>query len=89
LPTKDEFQTEVNSWVSPDAAGAFASPLKFCFGGFRFHSDGEFYVTDVGGYYWTSTIDDDKASNLTISDTNANLYSNKRAGGFSARCIKN
>jgi len=89
LPTKDEFQEEVNSWVSQDAAGAFASPLKFCFGGFRFQNDGEFYVTDVGGYYWTSTVDDDKAFHLTISDTNANLYSNKRAGGFSARCIKN
>ncbi|MGR0482066.1 MAG: hypothetical protein ACTFAL_11865 [Candidatus Electronema sp. V4] len=28
LPTKDEWQGKINSWISKNAAGAFASPLK-------------------------------------------------------------
>ncbi|MCP4596812.1 FISUMP domain-containing protein, partial [Neptuniibacter sp.] len=28
LPTKAEWEDEIGDWISPDAAGAFASPLK-------------------------------------------------------------
>lgn len=95
LPTKDEWQVEINSWSSKDAAGAFASPLKIVASGSRSHTDGEITGQGVYGFYWTSIGYDCLGYNISYSYalnfTTSEAYLNDiilRAGGASVRCIK-
>lgn len=53
LPTEAEFNAEIDSWSSEDAAGAFASPLKLVLAGYRTHTGGILETSESGGY-WTS-----------------------------------
>jgi uncharacterized protein (TIGR02145 family) len=95
LPTIEEWETEMNSWTSLDAAGAFASPLKLVTSGYRSVQSSEIEYTGERGYYWSSTLDnniiDDAARRLIFGSTVANVGPsvNYRAGGMSVRCIKN
>ncbi len=88
LPTEAEFETERASWISNNADGAFASPLKLAMGGWRRDSDG--VVKDEGNYggYWTSTASTTYARDLIFSDNNARMNTSDRADGYSIRCIK-
>ena len=56
LPTETELDAERSSWISQDAAGAFASPLKLPMAGFRHYSNGSLLNVGSGGYYWSSTV---------------------------------
>jgi uncharacterized protein (TIGR02145 family) len=57
-------------------------------GGYRNNSDGTLNNVGSNGNYWSSTVDGINARNLNFNSTGANMNSNNRANGFSARCIK-
>ncbi len=88
LPTGAEWTTEYATWNTPDAAGAFASPLKLTVGGNR----GGTVFNNVGTYgnYGSSTVNSIFFSELLFS-TNSNsatVTDAIRAQGSSIRCIK-
>lgn len=91
LPTGAEWDAELNSWSSDDAAGAFGSPLKLPLAGGRNRSDGS--LTNVGssGYYWSSSVDNTGSGSrrLRFYDSEAVMGYGYRAYGYSVRCIKN
>jgi len=89
LPTETELDAERLSWDSNNAAGAFASPLKFPAPGIRNFSGG--FLDNVGshGYYWSSAVANSFSRYLSFYGSFAaaggGLY---RASGASVRCIK-
>ena len=91
LPTETELDAERSSWISQDAAGAFASPLKLPLAGYR-----NYRVVDAGslshvgsvGDYWSSTLSGTASRDLDFSSSNANMHTDVRAYGVSVRCLK-
>jgi len=88
LPTKAEWQAELDTWGSSNPAGAFASPLKLPLAGRRL-KDGSFNNVDFGGYYWSSTLDDTWSWHLDFGFGTAKMWSSSHVNAFSVRCIKN
>jgi uncharacterized protein (TIGR02145 family) len=88
LPTEAEWEAERTSWSSNNAAGAFASPLKLSVAGGRSDSDGSFGSVGSGGRYWSSTVDGIYSRILGFDSSDAVMYNNFRALGYSVRCIK-
>lgn len=91
LPTKAEFETEMASWSSPDARGAFNSPLKLTMAGFRNNKYGLLEGVSSFAVYWTSTTTDAGAGSagLTFSSGMAAIHdAYVRSNGFSVRCIQ-
>ena len=88
IPTEAEITAEMSTWSTLDAAGAFASPLKFTAAGFRFHLNGAFYYVGESGAYWSSTVDGIDSRDLGFSSSSAGMYSSSRTDGFSVRCIE-
>jgi hypothetical protein len=87
LPTEAELEAEILSWISDNAAGAFASPLKLPVAGYRSGSDGSLSLSYA--HYWTSTFDDTwTGQNLLFNGTFAFMQVSWRADGHSVRCIK-
>ena len=104
IPTQAEWEAERLTWISSNAEGAFASPLKLTLGGFRFDFNASVdYVGETGwGTYWSSTIATfapGVAKHLTIYSSNHSTLAptgsastdnaRSRAHGMSVRCIKN
>jgi len=89
LPTEAEFTAEIASW-SPNnnAAGAFASPLKFTVAGTRGSGSGGLDGEGSSGYYWSSTIAATKTWRLVFGSAVSISNDGPRAGGYSVRCIK-
>ena len=87
LPTATELQTEIDSWDTKNAAGAFASPTKFVRPRGRDYSG---YLGGGGtiGTYWSSTVDGIYARCMEISSPNAVISRDFRAYGNSIRCIQ-
>lgn len=91
IPTAAEWQAEVDSWSSKNAAGAFASPLKLVAAGYR--PGGE---EGGPGCYWSSTIENIRARSLGFSDSGGvsdegfaeTYFADYRTYGMSVRCIK-
>ena len=91
LPTETELDAERSFWISQDAAGAFASPLKLPMAGYR-----NYRVVDAGslshvgsvGDYWSSTLSGTASRDLDFSSSNANMHTDVRAYGVSVRCLK-
>ncbi len=88
IPTETELETERLSWSSNNYNGAFASPLKLTAGGTRDCSNGSLFSVGSYGYYWSSTVSGTDARSLFFYSTNAVMYVNFRAYGFSVRCVK-
>ena len=88
IPTETELNAEIVSWSANNPIGAFASPLKLPSAGNRNPSDGLFYDVSVRGSYWSSTIDGTNSRRLHFYNGGAYVGSNRRAYGFSVRCIK-
>ena len=88
LPTEAEWEAERTSWSSNNAAGAFASPLKLPVAGYRSNSNGSLYVVGSYGYYWSSTVDGTFSRFLIFISSGADMDSNRRALGYSVRCLK-
>ncbi|NBC66188.1 MAG: hypothetical protein GVY07_11120 [Bacteroidetes bacterium] len=88
LPTEAEWQAEQESWSSNDAAGAFASPLKFPMAGYRLPNN-QIAEVDTRGRYWTSTVPSSVfGRSFSFESSDAALNSSGRAYGLSVRCIK-
>jgi uncharacterized protein (TIGR02145 family) len=88
LPTEAELEAERQSWSSNDAAGAFASPLKFPVAGIRYRSNGSLGSVGSYGYYWSSTVDGTRSRLLYFYSSSADVYRYYRAYGLSVRCLK-
>jgi uncharacterized protein (TIGR02145 family) len=89
LPTKSEWEEELATWVSDDAAGAFASPLKLPVADYRSYYDGSLSTVWSSGYYWSSMVRSNYQSYFLIfSSSNALVSYAFRASGYSVRCLK-
>ena len=87
LPTEAEWGAERSSWITDNAAGAFASPLKLTTPGFRDFDDGNIFSIGTAGNYWTSTVSGTYARSIGFADS-IGIYNRNRAMGLSIRCIK-
>ncbi|MRS05964.1 hypothetical protein EG832_22515, partial [bacterium] len=87
LPTEAEWEAERKSWSNNNYTGAFASPLKLPLAGARNLSTGSINNEGSGGFYWSSTVNSTSSVNLFFSSSGG-VSNNKRAFGFSVRCIK-
>ncbi len=95
VPTKAEWETEMASWSSQDATGAFNSPLKLPMPGSRNSVSGSFSSTGSMGSYWTSTvvsgsgpINAEFVEAVSFNSNSASIVHSTRASGLSVRCIK-
>ena len=89
IPTKAEWEAEIQTWSSRNATGAFASILKLPPAGKRQY-DGVISTDNTSAYYWTSTISQTQVFSMNLTSTGAystNAY--PRVNGYSCRCIKN
>ncbi|HOZ31035.1 MAG TPA: FISUMP domain-containing protein [Bacteroidales bacterium] len=91
VPTDSEWQTEISSWGSLNAAGAFGSPLKLPLAGIRRYNNGlvenEAYIS----YYWSSTINSNPYYSNQMQFSSTSAFTNSlqfRASGLTVRCIK-
>jgi uncharacterized protein (TIGR02145 family) len=90
VPTDTEINNERLTWSSNNTFGAYASPLKLTFTGFRNETTGAISGTNNGAYYWTSSaLNIDNAKFLSLTSTTATMSEDIRASGRSVRCIKN
>lgn len=86
IPTLTEFIAERATFSSPNAAGAFASPLKLPAAGMKNYNSGTINSEGAVAYYWTSTINSGYPTAFYPSSANGlPTYHNY---GFSIRCIK-
>ena len=88
IPTETEWNAERLSWTSNNAVGAFASPLKLPMAGYRGLSSGSLISVGTLGFYWSNTVSSTDARLLDFSSSNASMFTDSRAIGFSVRCIK-
>ena len=89
LPTKAEWETEIASWSSSNAAGALASPLKLTLAPYRSNYDGSTTGQNNGyGMYWSSTVSGSSTERLRFTPTAATVSVSHRGAGHSVRCIK-
>ena len=90
IPTKTELESELKSWSETNSTGAFKSPLKLPLSGFREFDKGLSEKVDMVGTYWSSTVDEAKATALYFSNYNDNASRDflDRLYGLSVRCIK-
>jgi uncharacterized protein (TIGR02145 family) len=89
IPTKAEWEAEIQTWSSRNATGAFASPLKLPPAGKRQY-DGVLSTDNVSAYYWTSNISQTQVFSMNFTGSGAyttNAY--PRVNGYACRCIKN
>jgi uncharacterized protein (TIGR02145 family) len=87
LPTETEWNAEIATWSSEDAAGAYGSVLKLTMTGFR-SSTGSISTVGTFGHYWTSTVNGNNSQYLYFYDSDAVLDDSERSYGYSVRCIK-
>jgi hypothetical protein len=85
VPTQTEWEDERAGFSN--ASGAYAS-LKLPVAGLRNPSTGALANEGGTGNYWSSSVSGTVAPNLNFNTSNANIYANNRAYGFSVRCIK-
>jgi len=89
LPTSNELDEEIATWISIDAKGAILSALKLPLSGYRSNGVGEVTDSGVNGDYWTSTVEDKNARGLYFDSKSGGTDIGGRAVGVSVRCIKN
>ena len=87
VPTSSEWSAEIETWISKNDAGAFASPLKLPSTGRR-NTSGSLGEAGTVGYYWSSTPNGTLANHLRFLSNNAYINFSVRAYGFAVRCIK-
>jgi len=90
VPTDVEWNTERLSWISNNAAGALASPLKLPLAGMR-GNDGSVFIVGTRGMYWSRSVDGPGSAGtwrLDIESGVASINKNQHSSGQSVRCIK-
>lgn len=92
VPTIFEWQKEIATWSTQDAAGAFESVLKLPMGGSRYFEDGSIVSLGVQGNYWSSSVTDDDSSftlDFDSDSVNADIFVGKpKSSGNAIRLIK-
>jgi hypothetical protein len=89
LPTSTELEAERLSWSTRNAAGAFASPLKWALTGHRGHFNGAINNAGKSALYWSSSVDGTSSKHLDFDSSFSGILTpNGRAWGMSVRCIK-
>lgn len=88
IPTRTELDNERLSWVTNDAPGAFASPLKFTLGGRRSPNGALSLVNSIGSYSTSTISGTTNKILLNITSTTSSIGANSRGHGLSVRCIK-
>ncbi|WP_438967070.1 hypothetical protein [Flavobacterium sp.] len=88
VPTIAELNAEFSAYGIIDSATAFSSPFKFTVPGLRNYFNGSLSVGSYG-YLWSSSVSGSNSSYRYFFSGGANLDINRRAYGFSVRCIKN
>lgn len=88
IPTEQEWEAERLSWISNDAAGAFASVLKLPLPGARSRMSG--VIGNIGTFsgYRTSDLSGTDTRLMGISLTAAIMGNRNRADGNCVRCIQ-
>lgn len=87
LPTKDEWDTELNTWSPKNSVGAYNSILKIPLSGNRPVSTG--IVGSNWSTYWSSTAIGIYSTSLTITANSATIADTQpRGNGAAVRCIK-
>ncbi len=89
IPTREEWEAEIATWDSADAAGAYASPLSLALNGFRDRETGDRGYIGVFGYYWSTSVDGDHAIRMRIVDNKAYTNHAYRSYAYGVRCIAN
>ena len=87
VPTKAEFITERDSWVSSNAAGAIASNEAWSKTGFRWDTSGLMGAENFG-IYWTKDASGTDADYFYF-DAGASIVPASKAFAMAIRCIKN
>lgn len=96
VPTEAEFADEIAGWISPDASGSMASPLKIPLGGER-DGDDDFRFIGTQAILWTQSLNTSGSSpepravsfsNTFTANTN-NYFNSWFFSAHSIRCIKN
>ncbi|GHB53119.1 hypothetical protein GCM10008106_37080 [Mongoliitalea lutea] len=87
LPSENELQVEINSWVKniPN----FGSILKLTFSGARAPDYDEIIDDEDIGIYWSSTTHVHRSRALFINKDEFGIANSHRGAGLSVRCIKN
>ena len=92
LPTKSEWETEIDSWTKYDGditvQSAFLSPLKLPAVGFRGGGSGSLGSFAKSGYYWTADSLSGEDSYGFYFESAAEINDYPRANGYAVRCIK-
>jgi uncharacterized protein (TIGR02145 family) len=88
IPTESEWQAEIQSWGSNNAAGAFGSELKIPVAGLRNHEVGAIVQVGLYGRYWSSTVDGSDGVQLRFDNSSADMSDFRRASGYSVRCVR-
>lgn len=89
LPVSSELQIESQSWVTRNAAGAYASPLKWPVEGRRSNL-GPVSHLGSAGWAWTSTVVENQshAIGVSYSGLHAGMSASIRADGKGVRCVR-
>jgi hypothetical protein len=90
LPTEPEWEAEIAKWDTPNAKGAFDSPLKLVLGGVRSGATGTVSADGAIGRYWSSTINGINSNFLNIGAGSAKIerINGYRANALAVRCIQ-
>lgn len=88
LPSQTEWETEIASWSSQNAAGAFASKLKLPAAGDRSGVSGTIDENPNLGSYWTFDLFGNGSKILLLVSNGAIFQGRVRSSGLSCRCIK-
>jgi uncharacterized protein (TIGR02145 family) len=88
VPTKAEFISERDSWVSTNAAGALASNEMWVLTGLRRDNSG-LIDSENYGIYWTKDASGVDADYFYFLAVGASISSARKAFGMAIRCIKN
>ena len=86
LAFEEEWEAELLSWISNNAAGAFASQLKLPMAGYFI--DNKLLGLDTDGLYWSGTVSNTSARTLYFASSEAYMFSGGPLVGRSARCLK-
>ncbi len=89
LPTKAEWEEEIQSWDSANLSGAFGSPLKLPAVGIRDANFGTVVLADSRAWYWSSGTEAGPSYNhLSVDTGNASVSTFNSGTGMAIRCIK-
>tara|TARA_R100001143_G_scaffold63570_1_gene72061 strand:+ start:18268 stop:19314 length:1047 start_codon:yes stop_codon:yes gene_type:complete len=86
LATEAEWEAERLSWISNNAAGAFASQLKLPMAGYR--SSGSQIGVGSAGVLWSGTVSGEYARTLYFGSSDAYMFSGGQFVRRSVRCLK-